>query len=65
MQHLDAIWDRNKRQSDHELIPTLIETSNLSIRARADICARAAGYVEALRAEARPSLMEAFLAEYG
>lgn len=65
MQHLDVIWDRNKRQNDHDLIQKLIETSNLSMRARADIKARAAGYVEALRAEARPSLMEAFLAEYG
>ena len=65
MQNLDSTWDRNKRRSDHDLIQKLIEMSNLSASNRADIKARAARYVRAVRSEARPSLMEAFLSEYG
>ncbi|MGB1160145.1 MAG: bifunctional proline dehydrogenase/L-glutamate gamma-semialdehyde dehydrogenase PutA [Alphaproteobacteria bacterium] len=65
MQHLDLTWDHNKRRSDHDLIPKLVEAANLSDATRADIKARAIGYVQAVRKEARPGLMEAFLSEYG
>ena len=65
MQHLDLIWDHNKRKSDHDLLRELVETANLEPASRASIRARATGYVQAVRAEASPGLMEAFLAEYG
>ena len=65
MQHLDLIWDHNKRKSDHDLLRELVETANLEPVSRASIQARATGYVQAVRAEASPGLMEAFLAEYG
>ena len=62
---LDPTWDLNKRRNDPDLLENLIGTADLSTAARAAIVRRAVGYVQVVRSEARPGLMEAFLAEFG
>ncbi len=47
------------------LVPSLIAEAALSSEARAKIAAAAASLVARIRSQARPGLMEVFLAEYG
>ena len=47
------------------LLDRLVAQAALSPAARAQITARAADLVRRIRAEAKPSLMEHFLSEYG
>ncbi|MDQ1899416.1 bifunctional proline dehydrogenase/L-glutamate gamma-semialdehyde dehydrogenase PutA [Paracoccus sp. WLY502] len=54
-----------KFADERQLLERLAEQAALSPDARAAISARAADLVRRIRAEARPSLMEHFLAEYG
>ncbi|WP_294929085.1 bifunctional proline dehydrogenase/L-glutamate gamma-semialdehyde dehydrogenase PutA [uncultured Paracoccus sp.] len=54
-----------KFADERALLDRLIADAALSPEARAAITARAAGLVRRIRAEAKPSLMEHFLAEYG
>ncbi len=50
---------------EHEVIHQLIAAAQLSQAERAAISARAADLVRSVRANARPTIMEKFLAEYG
>lgn len=54
-----------KFADEGQLLDRLTAQAELSADARAAITARAADLVRRIRAEARPSLMEHFLAEYG
>ncbi len=54
-----------KFADEGQLLDRLTAQADLSAEARAAITARAADLVRRIRAEARPSLMEHFLAEYG
>ncbi|MCA0043191.1 bifunctional proline dehydrogenase/L-glutamate gamma-semialdehyde dehydrogenase PutA [Celeribacter litoreus] len=54
-----------KYASESELLDTLISTAALSADTRQAISKRAAVLVERIRTEAKPTLMEHFLAEYG
>ncbi|MGN7870876.1 bifunctional proline dehydrogenase/L-glutamate gamma-semialdehyde dehydrogenase PutA [Paracoccus sp. 22332] len=54
-----------KFADEGQLLDRLTAQADLSADARAAITARAADLVRRIRAEARPSLMEHFLAEYG
>ena len=65
MPGLDPRWDADKRRDETEALRALSETAALDADARARIRERAAGLVERIRGEARPGLMEVFLAEYG
>ncbi len=62
---LDPRWDRNKRRDEAELLRSLIATAALDDAAREAIVTHAAGLVERIRHDARPGLMDVFLAEYG
>ena len=62
---LDPRWDANKRRNETELLETLAGVADLDAAARARIVEHAAGLVERIRSEARPGLMDVFLAEYG
>ncbi len=65
MIEIDAVWDRNKRRSEAEIIADLVGAARLDDHTRASIVARAATLVEQIRQSATPGLMEVFLAEYG
>ena len=54
-----------KFADEARLLERLADQAALSADARAAIAARAAGLVRRIRAEAKPSLMEHFLSEYG
>ena len=54
-----------KFADERQLLERLAEQAALSPQTRAAISDRAADLVRRIRAEARPSLMEHFLAEYG
>jgi len=62
---IDAIWDRNKRRDEAEILADLIDEANLDPTARAAIARHAAALVEEIRNASDPGLMEVFLAEYG
>ncbi|WP_227010382.1 bifunctional proline dehydrogenase/L-glutamate gamma-semialdehyde dehydrogenase PutA [Pelagibius marinus] len=62
---LDPRWDTNKRRDEAEVLQALTEMAALDAGARATVVERAAALVERIRAEARPGLMDVFLAEYG
>lgn len=52
-------------RDEQDCISTLIKTANLTPAMRMQTVERAAGIVNAIRAEKSPGLMEVFLAEYG
>ena len=62
---LDLQWDSNKRRNEAEALRMLAETADLDAQTRARIVDHAASLVERIRAEARPGLMDVFLARYG
>jgi len=62
---LDPRWDRNKRRSEPALLEELTAGAALDAETRRRIVVHAASLVERIRHEARPSLMDVFLAEYG
>lgn len=62
---LDAKWDLGKRQGEAALLRDLTALAALDPDARAAIVARAAVLVGRIRKDARPGLMDVFLAEYG
>jgi RHH-type proline utilization regulon transcriptional repressor/proline dehydrogenase/delta 1-pyrroline-5-carboxylate dehydrogenase len=65
---IDAAWtivDRHALRDEARLISALIEDAGLSATDRARIAASGADLVRAIRASAKPGLMEVFLAEYG
>ncbi len=57
--------DRMKYADESAMIAELVELSGLSPQERDTIHARAVEFVRHTRGESRPTLMEAFLAEYG
>jgi RHH-type proline utilization regulon transcriptional repressor/proline dehydrogenase/delta 1-pyrroline-5-carboxylate dehydrogenase len=61
---LDAI-DAATLAPEGPLLAALTEGAQLDAAARARIAAKGAALVRAIRADARPGLMESFLAEYG
>ena len=65
MTPLTARWDTGKRRDESDLIKNLVASADLSLQDRKDISASAATLVRRIRSEARPGLMEVFLAEYG
>ncbi|WP_372801263.1 bifunctional proline dehydrogenase/L-glutamate gamma-semialdehyde dehydrogenase PutA [Paracoccus seriniphilus] len=67
MTHSDfsAFTTDSKFRDEARLVQDLISQANLDDAARAQITARAAGLVRRIRSEAKPSLMEHFLSEYG
>ena len=60
-----TIVDRNALRPEAELIRDLIAEAGLTPEDRARIAASGADLVRAIRASAKPGLMEVFLAEYG
>jgi RHH-type transcriptional regulator, proline utilization regulon repressor / proline dehydrogenase / delta 1-pyrroline-5-carboxylate dehydrogenase len=60
-----TIVDHDALRSEADLIRTLIAEAGLSATDRARIAASGADLVRAIRASAKPGLMEVFLAEYG
>ncbi|MEM9762415.1 MAG: bifunctional proline dehydrogenase/L-glutamate gamma-semialdehyde dehydrogenase PutA [Pseudomonadota bacterium] len=65
MIEIDAVWDRNKRRNEAEVVDDLVNAAQLDAPARAAIVAHATALVEQIRAASTPGLMEVFLAEYG
>ncbi len=63
--HLAAFTPAAKYQDEPRLLQHLLAQTELSGSARQAITARAADLVRRIRAEAKPSLMEHFLSEYG
>jgi len=61
----DLRWDANKRRNEADALRALTKMADLDAEARARIVNRAAALVERIRAEARPGLMDVFLAQYG
>ncbi|SIQ82642.1 L-proline dehydrogenase /delta-1-pyrroline-5-carboxylate dehydrogenase [Paracoccus thiocyanatus] len=61
----DVFSTQAKFADEAELLQGLVVQAGLDAGARAAITARAAGLVRRIRAEASPSMMEHFLAEYG
>ncbi len=61
LRQIDAL----KRQPEPALVDRLISEAALDGAARAEISAAGAKLVKRIRADARPGLMEVFLAEYG
>ncbi|WP_424943944.1 bifunctional proline dehydrogenase/L-glutamate gamma-semialdehyde dehydrogenase PutA [Aliiroseovarius crassostreae] len=57
--------DKNTYVPQDTLLPSLIAQANLSDADRAEISAKGADLVRAIRAQDNPGLMEVFLAEYG
>ncbi|TYB82347.1 bifunctional proline dehydrogenase/L-glutamate gamma-semialdehyde dehydrogenase PutA [Maritimibacter fusiformis] len=62
---LDPKWDAGKRRDEAALLAELEALADLSPAARERIVARAVGLVTRIRTDARPGLMDVFLAEYG
>ncbi|MGO4909039.1 bifunctional proline dehydrogenase/L-glutamate gamma-semialdehyde dehydrogenase PutA [Pseudorhodobacter sp. W20_MBD10_FR17] len=65
---LETAWtivDRDALRGEAELVRALIAEAGLSPDDRARIAASGADLVRAIRASAKPGLMEVFLAEYG
>jgi RHH-type proline utilization regulon transcriptional repressor/proline dehydrogenase/delta 1-pyrroline-5-carboxylate dehydrogenase len=62
---LGQIIDAGMYGDPETVLAELFETATLSTEDRAQICARAAKLVTAIRTTAAPGLMEVFLAEYG
>ena len=62
---LDPRWDTHKRRDESEALRRLEAMAALAPQARQRIVDRAAGLVERIRSDARPGLMDVFLAEYG
>jgi RHH-type proline utilization regulon transcriptional repressor/proline dehydrogenase/delta 1-pyrroline-5-carboxylate dehydrogenase len=65
---LETAWkivDRDALRGEAELVRALIAEAGLSPADRARIAASGADLVRAIRASAKPGLMEVFLAEYG
>jgi RHH-type proline utilization regulon transcriptional repressor/proline dehydrogenase/delta 1-pyrroline-5-carboxylate dehydrogenase len=62
---LDPKWDLLKRQNERLLIEQLTRIANLNESDRQAIVERACNLVGKIRNDARPGLMDVFLAEYG
>ncbi len=62
---IDPRWDKNKHRDEAGLLAELTQTAALDEAARARIVASAADLVKSIRSDARPGLMDVFLAEYG
>ncbi len=62
---LDPRWDRNKRLNETEAVTALVAMAGLDATQRTAISKRAETLVSRIRNDARPGLMEVFLAEYG
>ena len=65
---IDTAWtiiDRHALRDEAALIASLIAEAGLTTEDRARIAASGADLVRAIRASAKPGLMEVFLAEYG
>ncbi|MEM8595415.1 MAG: bifunctional proline dehydrogenase/L-glutamate gamma-semialdehyde dehydrogenase, partial [Pseudomonadota bacterium] len=65
MIEIDAIWDRNKRRGEAEILAELVQDAALDAPARAAIVGQATALVTQIREASTPGLMEVFLAEYG
>ncbi|MEO1532695.1 MAG: bifunctional proline dehydrogenase/L-glutamate gamma-semialdehyde dehydrogenase, partial [Pseudomonadota bacterium] len=65
MIEIDAVWDRNKRRDEADVVADLVKAAQLDAPARAAIVAHATALVEQIRSASTPGLMEVFLAEYG
>ncbi|MDF1871820.1 bifunctional proline dehydrogenase/L-glutamate gamma-semialdehyde dehydrogenase PutA [Vannielia sp.] len=65
MINLDPKWDAGKRRDEAELLAALQAEAALTGDDRSQIVATAADLVRRIRTEARPSLMDVFLGEYG
>ena len=64
MEPIRAQMRANAYRGDHEVLQNLAPLTP-SAKARAEISHQACNMVERLRAEAKPSMMELFLGEYG
>lgn len=62
---LDPRWDRNKRLNETEAVTALVAMADLDAAQRTAISKRAEALVSRIRNDARPGMMEVFLAEYG
>ncbi|MDP5307256.1 bifunctional proline dehydrogenase/L-glutamate gamma-semialdehyde dehydrogenase PutA [Paracoccus spongiarum] len=62
---LSAFTTDAKFRPEDNLLPELVAQAGLDEKARAAITARAADLVRRIRSEAKPTLMEHFLSEYG
>ncbi|MYM54697.1 bifunctional proline dehydrogenase/L-glutamate gamma-semialdehyde dehydrogenase PutA [Thalassovita mangrovi] len=62
---LDPRWDRNKRLNETDAVTALVAMANLDAAQREAISKRAETLVSRIRNDAKPGLMEVFLAEYG
>ena len=61
----DATWDDGKLRDEGAAVRALANAARLTEDDRRRIAAGAARLVEAIRGDARPALMDVFLAEYG
>lgn len=62
---LRSAFRERRQQSEKQVVESLLDMIDLSEQQSASIHERAAGLVRALRDDAKPGLMESFLAEYG
>ena len=65
MIHVSNIWDKNKLQSEAQILSDLIAVADLSDTDRDTIVDQATHLIDAIRTHSKPGLMEMFLAEYG
>ena len=65
MIHLSSAWDKNKLQSEDQILSNLIAVADLSDAYRDAIVDQATQLIDAIRKQSKPGLMEVFLAEYG
>jgi RHH-type proline utilization regulon transcriptional repressor/proline dehydrogenase/delta 1-pyrroline-5-carboxylate dehydrogenase len=65
MIHVSHTWDKNKLQSEAQILSDLIAVADLSDADRDTIVDQATHLIDAIRTQSKPGLMEVFLAEYG
>ena len=65
MIHVSNTWDKNKLQSEAQILSDLIAVADLSDADRDTIVDQATHLIDAIRTQSKPGLMEVFLAEYG
>ena len=65
MIHLSSAWDKNKLQSEDQILSNLIAVADLSDMDHNLIVDKATHLIDAIRTQSKPGLMQVFLAEYG
>ena len=65
MIHLSSAWDKNKLQSEDQILSNLIAVADLSDMDHNLIVDKATHLFDAIRTQSKPGLMQVFLAEYG